>query len=50
MDFIKHECGVAMVRLLKTGSHYAERYGDLYYGLHLLSLIYTTDAADDKTS
>ncbi len=36
MDFIKHECGVAMVRLLKTGSHYAERYGDLYYGLHLL--------------
>lgn len=36
MDFIKHECGIAMVRLLKSKEHYEERYGDSYYGLHLL--------------
>lgn len=36
MDFVKHECGVAMVRLLKSKEHYEQRYGDLYYGLHLL--------------
>lgn len=36
MDFVKHECGVAMVRLLKPRHHYEERYGDTYYGLHLL--------------
>lgn len=33
---MKHECGVAMVRLLKDKSHYEQRYGDAYYGLHLL--------------
>ena len=36
MEFIKHECGIAMVRLLKDRKHYEERYGDSYYGLHLL--------------
>lgn len=36
MDFVKHECGVAMVRLLKSKVHFATRYGDSYYGLHLL--------------
>lgn len=36
MDFVKHECGVAMVRLLKDRHHYETRYGDVYYGLHLL--------------
>lgn len=36
MDFVKHECGVAMVRLMKPKSHYEQRYGDAYYGLHLL--------------
>lgn len=36
MDFVKHECGVALVRLLKPRSHYEQRYGDGYYGLHLL--------------
>lgn len=35
MEFIKHECGIAMVRLLKDRKHYEERYGDSYYGLHL---------------
>ena len=36
MDFVKHECGIAMVRLLKDIEHYEQRYGDAYYGLHLL--------------
>lgn len=36
IDFVKHECGVAMVRLLKDRRHYEERYGDSYFGLHLL--------------
>lgn len=36
MDFVKHECGVAIVRLLKPSEHFEQRYGDLYYGLHLL--------------
>lgn len=36
MDFVKHECGVAMVRLLKPREHFSQRYGDEYYGLHLL--------------
>lgn len=36
MDFVKHECGVGMVRLLKPKAHYEKRYGDAYYGLHLL--------------
>lgn len=36
MDFVKHECGVAMVRLLKDRQHYETRYGDIYYGLHLI--------------
>lgn len=36
MDFVKHECGVAMVRLLKSEEHFQQRYGDAFYGLHLL--------------
>ncbi len=36
MDFVKHECGVAMVRLLKPMQHFEQRYGDVYYGMHLL--------------
>ena len=36
MDFVKHECGVAMVRLLKSKEHFQQRYGDAFYGLHLL--------------
>jgi len=35
-DFIHHECGVAMVRLLKPLDHYKEKYGSARYGLHKL--------------
>jgi len=41
MDFVKHECGVAMVRLLQPKEHYERRYGDVYYGLHLIENILT---------
>lgn len=33
-DIIKHECGVALVRLLKPLSFYKEKYGSSRYGLH----------------
>ncbi len=33
-DKIKHECGVALIRLLKPLSFYQEKYGSSRYGLH----------------
>ncbi len=33
-DIIKHECGVALVRLIKPLSFYQEKYGSIRYGLH----------------
>lgn len=38
-DFIKHECGIALVRLLKPLSYYREKYGQSLYGLHKLQLL-----------
>lgn len=38
-DSIKHECGVALIRLLKPGSYYQEKYNDLHYGLGKLYLL-----------
>lgn len=39
MELIKHECGVAMIRLLKPLSYYKEKYGSELYGLNKLYLI-----------
>lgn len=39
MEQIKHECGVAMVRLLKPLSYYKEKYGSYMYGLNKLYLL-----------
>jgi len=39
MELIKHECGVAMIRLLKPLSYYKEKYGSELYGLEKLYLI-----------
>ena len=39
METLKHECGVAMVRLLKPLSYYQERYGTWMYGLNKLYLM-----------
>ena len=38
-DAIKHECGVAMVRLLKPLDYYREKYGDALWGLNKLYLL-----------
>jgi amidophosphoribosyltransferase len=38
-DSIKHECGIALVRLLKPLSHYQEKYGTAFYGLNKLHLL-----------
>jgi amidophosphoribosyltransferase len=33
-DSVKHECGVALIRLLKPVSYYKTKYGSARYGLH----------------
>ncbi|MBD78803.1 MAG: amidophosphoribosyltransferase [Crocinitomicaceae bacterium] len=38
-DFIKHECGVALVRLLKPLDYYVKKYGTPYYGLNKMYLL-----------
>lgn len=38
-DPIKHECGIAMIRLLKPLSFYQEKYGSALYGLKKLYLL-----------
>ena len=38
-DPIKHECGIAMIRLLKPISYYEEKYGTSFYGLKKLQLL-----------
>ena len=38
-DAIKHECGIAMVRLLKPLEYYHQKYGDALWGLNKLYLL-----------
>lgn len=38
-ESIKHECGIAMVRLLKPLSYYQQKYGSYQYGLNKLYLL-----------
>jgi amidophosphoribosyltransferase len=38
-EAIKHECGVAMIRLLKPLEYYKEKYGTWMYGLNKLYLL-----------
>ncbi|MCB0513536.1 MAG: amidophosphoribosyltransferase [Bacteroidetes bacterium] len=38
-DFIKHECGIALIRLLKPLEYYREKYGDIHYGLSKMYLL-----------
>lgn len=40
-DPIKHECGVAFIRLRKPLSYYREKYGTPLYGLHKLQVLMT---------
>ncbi|MCR4766177.1 MAG: amidophosphoribosyltransferase [Bacteroidaceae bacterium] len=39
MEQLKHECGVAMIRLLKPLSYYEQKYGTWRYGLNKLYLL-----------
>lgn len=39
MEQLKHECGIAMVRLLKPMAYYQQRYGTWMYGLNKLYLM-----------
>src|SRR5881398_878928 len=38
-DDIKHECGLAFIRLRKTFSHYQQKYGSVLWGLNKLYLL-----------
>ncbi len=39
MEQLKHECGVAMIRLLKPLEYYKEKYGTYLYGVNKLYLL-----------
>lgn len=39
MEEIKHECGIAMIRLLKPAQYYKDKYGTRFYGLNKLYLL-----------
>ena len=39
MEPLKHECGIAMIRLLKPLSYYQEKYGTWMFGLNKLYLM-----------
>ena len=39
MEQLKHECGVAMIRLLKPLEYYERKYGTRHYGLNKLYLM-----------
>ncbi len=38
-DAIKHECGIALVRLLKPLEFYKEKYGTAFYGINKMYLL-----------
>lgn len=38
-DTLKHECGIALVRLLKPLSYYKEKYGTAFYGVNKMYLM-----------
>ena len=38
-DTIKHECGIALIRLLKPLDFYKEKYGTAFYGINKMYLM-----------
>ena len=38
-DVIHHECGIALIRLLKPFDYYKQKYGDIHYGLTKMYLL-----------
>ena len=53
-DAIHHECGIALVRLLKPLHYYQEKYGSYLYGLNRLYILMETSCtiavSDDDSS
>ena len=38
-DFLKHECGIALIRLRKPLEYYKEKYGTAFYGVNKMYLM-----------
>ena len=38
-DSIKHECGIALLRLLKPLQYYNDKYGSLFFGIYKMYLM-----------
>src|SRR5690606_35773085 len=38
-DKLKHECGIALIRLLKPLEYYQEKYGTAFYGVNKMYLM-----------
>ena len=38
-DALKHECGIALIRLLKPLEFYKEKYGTAFYGVNKMYLM-----------
>ncbi|AUC78897.1 amidophosphoribosyltransferase [Nonlabens sp. MB-3u-79] len=38
-DHLKHECGIALIRLLKPLEYYKEKYGTAFYGINKMYLM-----------
>ncbi|HLT53528.1 MAG TPA: hypothetical protein VKZ97_06545, partial [Flavobacteriaceae bacterium] len=38
-DALKHECGIALIRLLKPLEYYKEKYGTAFYGVNKMYLM-----------
>ena len=38
-DVIKHECGIALIRLLKPLEYYQKKYGSPLYGIEKMRLL-----------
>ena len=38
-DAIKHECGIALLRLLKPLDYYKKKYGTSFYGINKMYLL-----------
>ena len=38
-DALKHECGIALLRLLKPLEYYKEKYGSAFYGVQKMNLL-----------
>ena len=48
MEPLKHECGVAMIRLLKPLEYYQQKYGTWMYALNKLYLMMESSTTVDR--